>query len=385
MNRKATFEDLGWFDIKNYDVFKGITVGELINEILARYELMVNLKSAKANGLHANQSLLISSDKQYNCITNGNPRLYKCSEEWSNQEVDHFRKKNTKEKVALKKSLAYIEYQTGAARLLKGEDIQLCYLQMIERMSGMIIKAGYGPMDSVKAGDVLASHNIPSPGVISVAINLGSNDEDILSAIKSSLRFWRKEYHECRHCIECCECHECHECHDCQDVDECKKYADCMFKAYMNKKAFFTDISLLSIFDNHTLAVMDLYLWAFNNQVTIRISDFDKKLHNYSKKDKSLANPSAFKKRYLSKAETFLGIGKGRAYDFFDDFIHRVRATPEVADMTEEELRVAVKSYRTEKTIKRKDKGKVSKMPPKRSWGGSSSLKNNDKKWIKLL
>ncbi|HHQ6546110.1 TPA: DUF6387 family protein [Serratia fonticola] len=361
MNRKATFEDLGWFDIKSYDVFEGITVGDLINEILARYELMINLKSTKANELHATHSLFISSEKQYDCIINGNPRLYNYSEEWSSQEVNHFRKKNTKEKADLKGSLAYIEYQTSAARLLKGEDIQRCYLQMLERMSGMIIKAGYGPMESVKAGDILASHSIPVPGVLSVAINLDSSDEDILRTIKSSLRFWRSEYHECRYCIKCSECHECHECHNCKDTEECKKYEVCMQQAAMNKKALFTDIRLLSIFDNHILAVMDLYLWAFKNQVTIKISDFDRKIHNYSKKDKSLASPTTFKKRYLSKAETFLGIGEGSAYDFFDDFIQRVRATPEVADMTEEELKVAVKSHRTEKTIKRKDKSKVSK------------------------
>lgn len=99
MNRKATFEDLGWFDIKSYDVFEGITVGDLINEILARYELMINLKSTKANELHATHSLFISSEKQYDCIINGNPRLYNYSEEWSSQEVNHFRKKIQKRRL----------------------------------------------------------------------------------------------------------------------------------------------------------------------------------------------------------------------------------------------------------------------------------------------
>lgn len=367
MNRKATFEDLGWFDIKSYDVFKGITVGDLINEILARYELMINLKSAKANELHANHSLLISSEKQYACIINGNPRLYKYSEEWSNQEVNHFRKKNTKEKAVLKGSLAYIEYQTSAARLLKGEDIQRCYLQMVERMSGMLIQAGYGPMESVKEKDVLASHDIPAPGVLSVAINLASDDEDILRTIKSSLHFWRMEYHTCRYCTKCGECHECHRLHKCNDSEECKKYEKCVLQAAMNKKAFFTDIRILSIFDNHILAVMDLYLWAFRNQTTIKVSDFDKKLNNYPKEKKSYVSPTIFKKQYLSKAETFLGLGKRGAYDFFDDFIHRVQATPEVVGMTREDLQNVAEGYRAKKSKKSDVKKNCQKMESEKS------------------
>ena len=321
--RWAEFKDLDWFRIDNYKFINELTISAVLKEVLGRRRLIKDIDILEYSKFGANPDDGGIIKKRLDMVFSGNPQIFSTlitqGVDFEN-EMEFAKSKSVFKKSNLTETPYPVGFESEIIRLLRKKDIINCYESITkpEESIGKRIEGGewegeeslsflrFKSVDGVQERDILASHCIPKLNDIYLSIKLNATDDEIINSLKVALPIWRSEYHECYKCFSCGECHECHEYHKCSQCRECKKYRECKSRKIDALRITYKNIH--AIYNNYTIPIMDLYLWARYEHVKLKNTDIERKLYNQSGKSKALTNNDDLERQFLKPARMYLGI-----------------------------------------------------------------------------